>query len=275
MRRPAVRYRDNLRGMEHFLVAFQDQETGLLVSVAHQMIENIIAANKWQYPLVFANTIPEQVMYDLNKYNKRRGWLYQITREPLGGVFDVDTTLHLIENVYQFRGLDDPAVYRGNVGTALMVGSMQNIMDFVDYLFVQGDTATADHVLEIVKDRLPAFFQAYGTEAIVYRYDEAKTDSLYGEYLAHLDQVQAHNPDNVYYHLFRGMAEQYQGHYDAASDAYYAAYEANPAMPIVYHTLVRLLAGIGRQSEAIAISREFIKTNPNDPTARAYATGAP
>ncbi|MFH2054896.1 MAG: DUF2723 domain-containing protein [bacterium] len=273
VRRPAQTYRDHLRGTEHYLVAFPDPETGELVSVAHQMIENIIAANKWQYPLVFANTMPTQVKYDLNKYNKRRGWVYQITREPLNGVFDIDTTLMLMDDVYRFRGLNDPDVYRGDVGEALVVGSMQNVMDFVDFLVTQGDTATADGMLDLIIEDMPTFFQAYATKAIIHKFNEVETDSFFQEFYTELDLVQKNNPDNIYFYLFRGMADQYQGRYDEALAAYRQAYEINPAMPIIYHTMIRILVGTGRQSEAIEISREFLKTNPHDQLARSYATG--
>lgn len=273
VRRPAEMYDDELRGYRHYLVAFPDQETGQLVSVAHQMIENIIATNGWRYPLVFANTVPTQVKYDLMTYNKRIGWLYEITREPLKGVFDVDTTMMLLEDVYRFRGLDDPEVYRGEVGAALMVGSMQNVMDFIDFLSVEGDTAKANEVLDLVIDRMPTFFQAYATKAALNRFNEAEVDSFFQPFYDHLDLVQENNPDNVYYYIFRGMADQFQGDYDGALVSYRKAYNSNPAMGIVYHTMVRVLVGTGRQAEAIQISREFLKTNPNDQVARAYATG--
>lgn len=273
VRRPAEPYRDYLRNLDHYLVAFPDPETGKLVSVAYQMIENIIAANKWKYPLAFANQIPSGVKYDLAKYSERYGWLYQVVRDPLNGVFKVDETLHLIRDVYKFRGLDNPNVYRDDVATALVVGSTQNIMDFVDQLLADGDTTTADGVLDLTIKQMPTFFQAYATKAIVHQLDQAATDSLYSGFLAHLDKVQEHNPRNIYYWLFRGMAQQYVGNYDEAIAAYRQAYDINRAMPIIYHSYVRILIGTGRQAEAIAISREFLKTNPNDQTARAYATG--
>jgi tetratricopeptide (TPR) repeat protein len=268
--RPAKPYTDPLRdNWTHYLVAFQDPETGKLVSVAHQMIENIIAANQWRYPLVFANQVPGEVKYDLNKYSKRVGWLYQLTRQPHNGAFDVDTTMIFVKDIWEFRGLDDPEVYRGPVGTALVIGSLQSIIDFVHELEQQADTSKALEVDSICIDEVPEYWQSYIIKANLLGLDDAGKDSLVGEYLDYLDRLQEHNPHNVYYHIFRGMANQYIGDTEAALTAYWKAYAINRAMPITYHSLAAVLMGTGRTGEAVAISREFIKTNPGDATARA------
>ena len=274
IQRPVRPYVDHLRGdWVHPLMAFQDPETGRLVTVAHQMIENIIAANKWKYPILFANTYPEEVKYPLADHVIRRAWLYQLVPEKIKGAFAVDTTFHLMENVFCYDGLDNPQVYRDPVATALVVGAAQNIMEFADYLEGQGDTVGALRVVDFIMEKVPEFWQPYARKAAYLGLDQAATDTLFTRFFAHTDSLTAYNPDNVYYHLYRGMTHQYLGRRAEAATAYKEAYRCNRAINVTYRSLLSAYLASGRRADAVALSQEFLKTNPYDPTAAAVVSG--
>lgn len=267
--RPNKPYYDPLRKWSHPLAAFQDRETGKLVTVAHLMIENIISTNNWKYPILFANSYPSEVAYPLAEHVIRRGTVYELVRERTRGTFDRQETFRLLEDVYRYRGLDDPEVYREEVATSLVIGDAQTMMEFADELERSGDTSSALSATDIMIDRIPELWQPYARKGLYLNLGTAGTDSLLTDYFAFLDKLQAHNPDNIYYHQYRGMALQYLGRLDEAIEAYEKSYQMNRALIVTYRSLLGVLMQAGRYERALDISREFLKTNPGDPTATA------
>ena len=79
-------------------MAFQDSANGRIITVAHQMVENIITANRWKYPIVFANGYPTEVGYPLADHIRHRGWVDELVPELSKGTWDVETTMNLVNN---------------------------------------------------------------------------------------------------------------------------------------------------------------------------------
>ncbi len=272
--RPARMYVDPARGgWEHYLMAFQDDSTGQIVTVADLMVENIVAANRWKYPIVFANGYPPEVRYPLADHMVRRGWVEMLVPQMARGVWQTDTTMHLLSDVFQERNLNNPDSYRDEVSTTLLIGSDQMIMDFVDYLERQGDTTRALQVVDRMIKSTPEFWQAYDRKARYEKMSPEQRNSLFEDYLAYLNKIIAGNPDNYYYYQYKALAMQTLGRADEAVKAAEMAYRINPVIQVTYRTLINVYVINGRREDAMRISREFLLTNPNDPTARAVASG--
>lgn len=272
--RPRKPFVDHLRGgWEHLLMAYRDQETGQITTVADQMVEQIITANQWKYPILFSGTLPTAVKYPLGEHNIRRGWLYQIVPQESRGVWDVETSKDLFLNVYRTTGINDPKLFREEVATTLIIGSVQTGMEFVDYLEANGDTTLALAVTEDMINDFPEFWQSYTRMARIRGFSEAQTDSMYQDYFKLVDQLIAFNPENIYYYQYKALALQYLGRGSEAVRVSEIAYQINPVMPVTYRSLVSLYVQNGRREDAVRISREFLRTNPGDPTARSVASG--
>jgi tetratricopeptide (TPR) repeat protein len=199
--------------------------------------------------------------------------LYQVVPEKSPIVFDVDTTLYLMKNVYHYRGLDDPTVYRDEVATTLVVGVVQAALEMADQLVRSGDTSTAVEVLDLQINNVPEYWQPYTLKSEYLGLREQDADSLINSYIDYLDLLLDHNADNVYYHLYRGMALQHQGRFEEATLAYRNAYEINRCLQITYRTLLGAYLMTRRMEEAKEISREFLEVNPYDPTAQSIISG--
>jgi hypothetical protein len=272
--RPRVPYVDRLRGgWEHLLMAFQDDSTGQLVSVADQMIENIIITNRWKYPIVFANGYPATVRFPLADHVRHRGWVDEIVPEASKGTWDVETTMNLLTNTFQARELNNPRAYRDEVATTLLIGSAQMMMEFCDFLDSRGDTVRGQQVADLVIKRTPEFWQAYDRSARYLKLTQTQKDSMYADYFVYLDSLMATNPDNYYYHQYKALALQYNGKGSEAVAEAEKAYEVNPAIGVTYRTLINIYVFNGRREDAMRVSRDFLRTNPGDPTARAVAAG--
>jgi hypothetical protein len=272
--RPRVPYVDRLRGgWEHILMPFQDDSTGQVVSVADQMIENIIMANRWKYPIVFANGYPSTVQFPLADHIRHRGWVDEIVPEPSKGAWDTETTMNLFTNIFQARELNNPRAYRDEVATTLLIGAAQMTMDFCDFLDSRGDSVRGQQVTDLVIRQTPEYWQAYDKKARYLKLTQTQKDSMYAGYFAYLDSLMVTNPDNYYYHQYKALVLQYDGKGPEAVTEAEKAYEINPAISVTYRTLINIYVINGRREDAMRVSRDFLRTNPGDHTAQAVAAG--
>lgn len=272
--RPRKPYVDHLRGgWEHLLMAYRDQETGQITTVAHQMVEQIISANQWKYPVLFSGMLPAEVKYPLAEHNLRRGWLYQIVPQESRGAWDIETSKDLFLNVYRTNGINDPKVFREEVATTLIIGSVQSGMEFVDYLESRGDTALALTVTDDMIESFPEFWQSYTRMAKIRGFSKAETDSMYEAYFKYIDKLIAFNPDNIYYYQYKALALQYLGRGTEAIHYSELAYNIDPVSPVAFRAIVSLYIQNGRREDAVRVAREYLKTNPGDPAARSISSG--
>ena len=95
----------------------------------------------------------------------------------------------------------------------------------------------------------------------------------YARFAQYLDKLVTHNPDNLYYYQYHGMALQYLGRVAESLEPLQKSYEINPALPITYRSLLGVYLALNRRAEAVAISRKYLETNPHDPTAEAVISG--
>ncbi len=272
--RPKKPYVDHLRGgWEHLLMAYREQQTGQVVTVAHQMVEQIIGANQWKYPILFSGSLPSEVKYPLADHNVRRGWLYQIVPQESKGAWDKEVSMDLFMNTYRSTGINDPRVYREEVATTFIIGSVQSQMSFVDYLESSGDTAAALAMTEDMIRRFPEFWQSYTRMAKIRGFSAAETEAMYDEYFKYINQLIAFNPDNIYYYQYKALALQYLGRGDEAMRTSEIAYKINPVMAVTFQSLATLYIQNGKREDAIRIAREYLRTNPGDPAARSISSG--
>lgn len=272
--RPLKPYVDHLRGgWEHHLMAFQDPETGSITTVADQMVENIIGANQWKYPILFTGYLPTNVLYPLGEHNYRRGWLYHVVPDESRGDWEIEVSKDLFTNVYKSTNMDDPKAFREEVATSLIIGAVQSEMEFADYLAARGDTATALVITQDVIDRYPEFWQSYSRLARFKNYSEAETDEIFAKYHEYIDKMIEFNPENIYYYQYKALALQYRGRGAEAITTSEKAFEINPAIQMTFRMLVGLYIQNGRREDAIRVAREFLKTNPSDQAARQISAG--
>ncbi len=77
--------------------------------VQDQMVVNIVDANKWRKPIYFAVTVSDDNLMGLGPYLKMQGLAYRVMPQvvPERDKLDIPRTVHLLDSVYQFRGLRD------------------------------------------------------------------------------------------------------------------------------------------------------------------------
>ena len=76
------------------------------------MILHILEQNNWTRPVYFAVTVSPENDVGLDEYLQLEGMVWQVVRDPTPELMDLDRTEHNLWNVYQYRGIADPEVYK-------------------------------------------------------------------------------------------------------------------------------------------------------------------
>ncbi len=79
--------------------------------VQDMMVMNIVQNNFPKRPIHFAVTVSNPNMMGLEKYLKMDGMVYTLTKEVHNQGLDKERTAHLVDNVYNYRGLENNDVY--------------------------------------------------------------------------------------------------------------------------------------------------------------------
>jgi tetratricopeptide (TPR) repeat protein len=90
--------------------------------VQDKMVLNIVDSNKWRKPVYFAVTVSDDNMMGLQPYLQMQGLAYRIYPRQVAQEdrVNLDRTLHLLDNVYRFRGLGDGSVTLNETTEKLM-----------------------------------------------------------------------------------------------------------------------------------------------------------
>jgi hypothetical protein len=272
---PRKAFYDPLRKEARRLHPFRDRD-GTIVRVNHQIIENILLNNidedrSWKHDIYFANPPPSAVAYDLNAHSEVNGLVYHVTRDVKNRAINVDEGFRLVDSVYHYRNLDNPKYYRDETGTSMAVAAGQKFFDLYKDLLAAGDTTRAVTVLEFMETEIPEYWEPPIQRP---KLDEAlgiktQPDSVYKmEYLDFVNQLIHYAPDSYYYHQFKGLILDDMGRTEESIAQFVEAFEIMPASSLTYRSLVAAYVQAGKYSEAVAVSRRYLKLNPYDETAR-------
>ncbi|MCY3772346.1 MAG: DUF2723 domain-containing protein [Gemmatimonadetes bacterium] len=84
------------------------------------MVLHILEQNNWEKPVFFAVTVPSENDVGLDGHMQMEGMAWRIVRDPNPELMDLDRTRHNLWNVYQYRGIADPEVYKDEQVSTLL-----------------------------------------------------------------------------------------------------------------------------------------------------------
>lgn len=82
------------------------------IRVQDLMILHILEQNNWEKSVFFAVTVPSENDVGLDEHMQLEGMVWRIVQEPNPELMDLDRTRHNLWNVYLYRGIADPEVYK-------------------------------------------------------------------------------------------------------------------------------------------------------------------
>jgi tetratricopeptide (TPR) repeat protein len=122
--------------IEH-LTAFMTPEREV-VRVQDQMIREIIISNNWKYPIYFAVTVSPENKMGLTDNFKMEGMAYRVVPEKGKNMVDPEKLRHRLSEVFRFRGLNDPEIYKSESDKRLVANYVSTFLQLAEYYRNEG-----------------------------------------------------------------------------------------------------------------------------------------
>jgi hypothetical protein len=203
---------------------------GQALRVQDFMILNILYANKWNKPVYFAVTVSDQNKVNLQNYLRMDGLAFKLV--PFSGDFlSTEKLENYLFNVFQYRNLNNPAVYYNEN----IVGLLQNYR--------------------------AAFLR------LAHEYMSRKQNDKMADVLDHMEKVMPSTlipaPD-VRIYLQVGQMYEMAGRPDEFLKYTELAAQQEPDNALALGTLISLYGRKGYHDKAVAILEKWVAQNPTD-----------
>jgi tetratricopeptide (TPR) repeat protein len=144
---------------------YKDSEGGVH-RIQDQLVDHIIRSNRWKYPIHFAVTVPEENRRfggkSMEDHTTIEGMVYHLKPEKKEHEINFERTRELYEREFNYRGVDDPDIYKDETAIRLTNNYAQGFLLLADTLRKAGDYEGALDFLRVGLKILPNSFDIYG-----------------------------------------------------------------------------------------------------------------
>ncbi|MGB2698576.1 MAG: tetratricopeptide repeat protein, partial [Candidatus Zixiibacteriota bacterium] len=264
--RPAEPYYDQLRKERRYLYQYVDQKTRSRVRIQDMMIEHIIFANQWKYPIYFSSTVPPRERVGLDNHLKMEGLTLKVVPEEGEKMIDVEKTHKLLWDVFRYDGINDIRVEK-NIETANVLAYIpERFIDLSTYYLNNGEKEKAIAELEKAMELVPHYFRSYLLLSKIYK-DSGETEKekeILKQGIEYLSKLVEKRPEIVLHKVSLAFLNQILGNMPEAERLLKEAFEENPRDSRIQQSLVNLYVLTQRVDKAREVLEKWLKNNPND-----------
>ncbi|MFQ6093501.1 MAG: protein O-mannosyl-transferase family, partial [bacterium] len=128
-------------------VTYRGKKYGYL-TVQDMMVMRIIEQNNWERPIYFAVTVSPENKINLDKYLRMEGLVLRLVREEGMQQLDPDRSHHNLWDLYLYRGVNDPKVYKDDQTMKLLSNYQASYVYLAQIYMQQGKNEAAVRELE-------------------------------------------------------------------------------------------------------------------------------
>ncbi|MBN1577184.1 MAG: DUF2723 domain-containing protein [Chitinispirillaceae bacterium] len=277
--------------------------------VQDQMVVNIVDANKWKKPIYFAVTVSDDNLMGLGPYLKMQGLAYRVMRKVVAerDRLDITRTVHLLDNVYRYRGLGDGTARLNDTSEKLLsnyaasyiqialsmrrpLSLMKTEVDRLRTLALAKTDSTADSAstaaaaelvqkektykdsLNLVLDKLQQCigFMPADWRPRVLRHEVLMTHDMSAEAEKTMREALSIDPDNEEYMKYFVQALERNGKKQEANEVLKKLLKDESDPWFAHASLAKNYEELGLFDSAIAVMQQFASTHPGDRRAAAY-----
>ncbi len=277
--------------------------------VQDQMVINIVDANKWRKPIYFAVTVSDDNLMGLGPYLQMQGLAYRLMPHVVAESdrLDIARTVHLLDNVYRFRGLGDGSAQLNDTSEKLLSNyaasyiqialsmrrpliRMKEEIDRLRTMLPATDTLKADATkdslkaelekqeklykdsLNLVLDKLQQCISMMPADwrPRVLRHEILMTHDMSDEAEKAMRQALTVDPDNKDYMRYYVQALEKNGKKKEAAEILKKLLSDESDPWFAYASLAKTYEDMGMFDSAIAVMQQFVSTHPGDRRASSY-----
>ena len=264
--RPLRKFYDKVRGFEHYLVPMRFRE-GVNVRLAEQMIEQIIMANNWRYPVYFSVTVPSSARGTARKYLRAEAMgLKVVPQETEPGEIEVESTRRLLLETYRYRSLNDPQVNKNENVVGLATVYPERFLELAKAYREKGEDQLAVETLKASINWIPLYHQHYIALADYYRSngDTAAADSVLDSGIKKIEEYLRINPDMVLGRQFLALLHYHQRDFLVATEILEEAYRVDPHIRMTVRLLSDFYLITNRPEQTVVLLRKWTREHPED-----------
>jgi tetratricopeptide (TPR) repeat protein len=300
------RYRMPKAGIEVMLPTRKELNA---LRVQDQMVVNIVDANGWKKPIYFAVTVSDDNLMGIGPYLKMQGLVYRVMPKVVAEQdrLDISRTVHLLDNVYRFRGLGDGTARLNDTSEKLLSNyaasyiqialsmrrPLQTLKSEVDQLKARAaapkDSSTGDSSLastdelaakeKVYKDSLNLVLdklnQCVGLMPADWRPRVLRHEVLMSNDMSDIAEKDMRkaleiDPTNEEYMKYLVQALEKNGKREEANGILKKLLKDERDPWFAHATLARNYENLGMYDSAIAVMEQFTATHPGDRRANSY-----
>ena len=156
-----------------------------LLRIQDVMIIGILKWNEWRRPIHFAITVATSSRLSLDPYLRMTGMTLALGKERDQGPDMVRLERNLLE-IYRFRGLTDPSVYKDDNTTRLLGNYRACVLQLAELYEREGKVDELVHLMHWSRERLPFSWETFYTAAEYL--NKAGRSRMAAEFLEHAAQ---------------------------------------------------------------------------------------
>ena len=254
-------------------MGFVRTEDGKVLRIQDQMIDNIMEANNWKYPIYFAVTVAgENRIYkgkSIDDHLRMEGMAYRVVKEEGKLLIDPKIMREKLFNVFKFRGVNDPSVHKDENDIRLLANYTSCFLGLADTLRRAKQYEEASQVAKRVSDLLPYDWRPYAYLLQLYAesgQSDAEVQKILqkAEEVAHTskDLVEADFIEKLYFNL--GYTYKQRGETQKAIDSMKKILSINKNFSPAFEALVSIYYTQKDKGSLTQLLENWIQNNPGD-----------
>jgi len=229
---------------------------GGILRVQDIMVIGILYWNQWQRPIHFAITVSGENRLNLDPYLQMTGMGLRVVPQKNPGT-DVAALERNLFEVFRFRGVNDPAVFKDEDADRLMGNYMACVLELAQSYEQQGRGPEMERLFNWAKERFPFSWRDYYASSELLR--QAGQNALGAEYVEQAGKLTLaawdQDPKLAYENTLAlaGILLNSYAAYDQAEGLYRTALERNPQQWDAYYEIAATLQAKGQPQQALEL----------------------
>ncbi len=248
------------------LIHYRTQDNDL-VRIQDQMVDEILTTNNWQDTINFAVTVSSSSRQyrgrPLDGYLLMIGFVQRLVRDKGNNMVDLDLMRYRIDSVFQFRGLNDPEIYKDENTRRLVGNYFSTFLVVADEYRRRGELEKAEEYALKGARTLPT-----ESDGLLYLAQMWADNRRPGKLDTLLQLAQETPADRNRIETSIAMAYRTIGDSTRAIEVLEDVLQRAPEYEQAYRTLVQLYYTTGQYDTLTSMMANWLESNPDDRESR-------
>ncbi len=222
------------------------------------MVYNMVKWNNWERPVCFAITVANENIIGLDHYLQTEGMVFRLVKSKGKNQIDTERTRRNIDEVYRFRGLMDPKVYKDPSASRLISNYRVVYFRLALAYLRKGRIEEARQVLRSCGERILMDWESYYDAARILA--DAKDREGAAEFIERAEDLAPAGNEEAQLHISRFYF--WMKDLDRAASVLRELIDRGASNPETYGMLASILKIQGNYLEAIDVLEGFVDEHP-------------